>query len=313
MYFSADLRRRQKKSANRDIRRLGRPPLPKAGSDWRRSLPMTVTVQPLWGLFVSVLTILVPFLLALTAAFTSKRPPPLTTLRYVMYFRFYGWRHIFDSRGWACSKTPCLLKSAYVRELKVEYDWWTTLTWRRTRSGHHHLQFSKACYQQSRGVSWKIYCCEASCLASRCRPTNSPECCARLRCPEKKTSDHTRTVAGTRSSWQTVRQASPASYVSWQRDTARICCRTPCCCAPCCCGARLPLRSIDISTHLAHSSKPAADGTDRRADTIPIHRPFRILCDQYQQYNAQDRTGKHSKNAHLLQSGRFTSHRKFQW
>jgi len=44
-----------------------------------------------------------------------------------------------------------------------------------------------------------------------------------------------------------------ASYVSWQRGTARICCR-----APCCCDARRPPRSIDISYPPARSSKPAA-------------------------------------------------------
>jgi len=45
----------------------------------------------------------------------------------------------------------------------------------------------------------------------------------------------------------------PAFYVSWQSDTARICC-----CPSCCCGARRPPLSIDISCPPGPQQQPAA-------------------------------------------------------
>jgi len=77
------------------------------------------------------------------------------------------------------------------------------------------------------------------------------------------------------------------SVFSFLRQLTTWHCSHVCCWTPCCCGARhLPL-SIDISpARRAHNSNPphvAAEidrwdrQADRRTDTLPLHRPCRIL------------------------------------
>ena len=68
------------------------------------------------------------------------------------------------------------------------------------------------------------------------------------------------------------------SYVSWQRDTARGCFWAP-----------AMQQSIDISCLRGpeqqtppHAAASVTCGTDRRTDTVPLHRPYRILCEQCQ-------------------------------
>ena len=70
----------------------------------------------------------------------------------------------------------------------------------------------------------------------------------------------------------------PASYISWQHDTARICCWTVCCYAPCCRSTRQMPLEIDISCppgpqKQTRSSdvQQSTDGTDRQDRQIPYH------------------------------------------
>jgi len=67
-----------------------------------------------------------------------------------------------------------------------------------------------------------------------------------------------------------IRRLRSAVYGGCQRDTARICCRTPCCCAPL---LRRPSLSIDISCPRGAQQQTrrtllqrSIDGTDRQTD-----------------------------------------------
>jgi len=69
----------------------------------------------------------------------------------------------------------------------------------------------------------------------------------------------------------------PASYASCQRDTARICC-----CAPCCSPVKLWRRPCSNWYLLPEGAAATAtrrrrlqwvNGTDRRTESVPLHRP----------------------------------------
>ena len=72
-----------------------------------------------------------------------------------------------------------------------------------------------------------------------------------------------------------------ASYVGWQRDTARICCWPPCCCAPSPAAAidRYLLPAGPAAANPPHAAA-AVDRWDRQTDSVPLHTPCRILCEQ---------------------------------
>jgi len=81
-------------------------------------------------------------------------------------------------------------------------------------------------------------------------------------------------------------------YGSCERDAARICCWAPCCWVPLLLGAshaainRYLLPAGPTAANLPHTAA-AVDSwdrqmdrqPDRRTDTVPLHRPCRILCE----------------------------------
>jgi len=69
---------------------------------------------------------------------------------------------------------------------------------------------------------------------------------------------------------KTTRPCS-ASYVSWQRDTARSCC-----------WASAVQQSINISCLLDPHSAEVVDRWDRQMDTVHLHRACCIRCEQWQ-------------------------------
>ena len=68
---------------------------------------------------------------------------------------------------------------------------------------------------------------------------------------------------------QTLTSLRWASYVGWQHDTARICCRSPCC-GPCSNRSISPIRR-------AHSSKPAARCCSRWVDQTDGRTLYRFI------------------------------------